>query len=293
VTTAGQLIDRVNSELLAGTVEERNKLAASTDSSQTDIEMTYSLGSLRENTVFQIGTELMYVWEVNTTSKTATVDRGYGGTTAAAHTIGDIVTVSPRFPRHQILNGLNADLADLSSPMNGLFQMKTVDVSYNGSDRMVNMTGVTEIIDLYDVRYRYLNDDYPIVRNVRLLRDMPISDFASGFVLAFDAPVRAGSVRVLYKAPYTAFATEADTVADAGGTASLDDLLILGAQIRVMAGREVKRNFTESQGDTRRAEEVPAGAVGGSILNLQRLRRDRIQAEAARLNRQYPIRIRK
>lgn len=293
MTTAGQLIDRVNSELLAGTVEERNKLAASTDSSQTDIEMTYSLGSLRENTVFQIGTELMYVWEVNTTSKTATVDRGYGGTTAAAHTIGDIVTVSPRFPRHQILNGLNADLADLSSPMNGLFQMKTVDVSYNGSDRMVNLTGVTEIIDLYDVRYRYLNDDYPIVRNVRLLRDMPVSDFASGFVLAFDAPVRAGSVRVLYKAPYTAFATEADTVADAGGTASLDDLLILGAQIRVMAGREVKRNFTESQGDTRRAEEVPAGAVGGSILNLQRLRRDRIQAEAARLNRQYPIRIRK
>jgi len=293
VTTAGQLIDRVNSELLAGTVEERNKLAASTDSSQTDIEMTYSLGSLRENTVFQIGTELMYVWEVNTTSKTATVDRGYGGTTAAAHTIGDIATVSPRFPRHQILNGLNADLADLSSPMNGLFQMKTVDVSYNGSDRMVNLTGVTEIIDLYDVRYRYLNDDYPIVRNVRLLRDMPVSDFASGFVLAFDAPVRAGSVRVLYKAPYTAFATEADTVADAGGTSSLDDLLILGAQIRVMAGREVKRNFTESQGDTRRAEEVPAGAVGGSILNLQRLRRDRIQAEAARLNRQYPIRIRK
>jgi len=293
VTTAGQLIDRVNSELLAGTVEERNKLAASTDSSQTDIEMTYSLGSLRENTVFQIGTELMYVWEVNTTSKTATVDRGYGGTTAAAHTIGDIVTVSPRFPRHQILNGLNADLTDLSSPMNGLFQMKTVDVSYNGSDRMVNLTGVTEIIDLYDVRYRYLNDDYPIVRNVRLLRDMPVSDFASGFVLAFDAPVRAGSVRVLYKAPYTAFATEADTVADAGGTSSLDDLLILGAQIRVMAGREVKRNFTESQGDTRRAEEVPAGAVGGSILNLQRLRRDRIQAEAARLNRQYPIRIRK
>ena len=293
MTTAGQLIDRVNSELLAGTVEERNKLAASTDSSQTDIEMTYSLGSLRENTVFQIGTELMYVWEVNTTSKTATVDRGYGGTTAAAHTIGDIVTVSPRFPRHQILNGLNADLADLSSPMNGLFQMKTVDVSYNGSDRMVNLTGVTEIIDLYDVRYRYLNDDYPIVRNVRLLRDMPVSDFASGFVLAFDAPVRAGSVRVLYKAAYDLFTAESDTVAAAGGSSTLDDLLSLGAQIRVMAGREVKRNFSESQGDTRRAEEVPAGAVGGSILNLQRLRRDRIQAEAARLNRQYPIRIRK
>ena len=66
----------------------------------------------------------------------------------------------------------------------------------------------------------------------------------------------------------------------------------VGAQIRLMAGREVKRNFTESQGDTRRAEEVPAGAVGNSITNLLRLRRDRIQAEAARLARQYPLRIR-
>lgn len=293
MTTAGQLIDRVNSELLAGTVEERNKLASSVNASDTSFTFTYEPGPIRENTVFQVGTELLYVWEVNVTSKTATVERGYAGSTAGSHSANAIVTYNPRFPRHMVLNQLNAELGDLSSPMNGLFQIKTLDVSYNGSDRMVNLTGVTDMIDLYDVRYRYLNDDYPIVRNVRLLRDMPLTDFASGFVLAFDSPVRAGSVRVLYKAAYDLFTAESDTVADAGGTSTLDDLLSLGAQIRVMAGREVKRNFTESQGDTRRAEEVPAGAVGGSILNLQRLRRDRIQAEAARLNRQYPIRIRK
>jgi hypothetical protein len=89
------------------------------------------------------------------------------------------------------------------------------------------------------------------------------------------------------------FSTEADTLASVGGTDTLDDLLVLGAQIRMIAPRELKRNFTESQGDTRRAEEVPAGAVINSMGGLMRLRRDRIQAEAARLNRQYPIRIRK
>jgi len=62
----------------------------------------------------------------------------------------------------------------------------------------------------------------------------------------------------------------------------------LGAQIRLMSPREIKRNFTESQGDTRRADEVPAGSVAGSVSNLLRLRRDRIQAEAARLARAYP-----
>ena len=292
MTTAAQLVDRTVQNLLAGTVEERNKLASSVNSSVDSLTMSYALGSLREQTVFEIESELFYVWESNTTAKTATVERGFGGSTAASHSSGAVVTVNPRFPRHQVLQALNSELADLSSPMNGLYQMKTVDLSYNGSDRMVNLTSVTAMIDLYDVRYRYLSDDYPIVRNVRLLRDMPTTDFASGFVLAFDQEVRSGTVRVLYKAPYTQFSSESATTATAGVTTEVEDLLVLGAQIRLMAGREVKRNFTESQGDTRRAEEVPAGAVGNSITNLLRLRRDRIQAEAARLARQYPLRIR-
>ena len=293
MTTAGQLIDRVSGELLAGTVEERNKLASGIDASATSITLTYSLQGVREGGVFEIGQELFYVWTTNSTSKTAVVERGFGGTTASTHDAGAIVTVNPRFPRHRVLNQLNADLADLSSPMNGLFQMKTLDVNYNGSDRMVNLTDTTDIIDLYDVRLRYLSDDYPVIRSVRLLRDMPTSDFASGNVLVFDSPVRAGSVRVIYKAPYGQFSAESDTVASVGGTDTLDDLLAIGAQMRLVAPREVKRNFTESQGDTRRAEEVPSGAVANSMIQLQRLRRDRIQAEAARLNRQHPIRIRK
>ena len=293
MTTAGQLIDSVAGELLAGTVEERNKLASGIDASATSITLTYSLQGVREGGVFEVGQELFYVWTTNSTSKTAVVERGFGGTTASTHDAGAIVTVNPRFPRHRVLNQLNADLADLSSPMNGLFQMKTLDVNYHGSDRMVDLTGVTNIIDLYDVRLRYLNDDYPVVRSVRLLRDMPTSDFSSGYALVFDSPVRAGSVRVIYKAAYDQFTAETDTVASVGGSDTLDDLLAIGAQMRLVAPREIKRNFTESQGDTRRAEEVPSGAVANSMIQLQRLRRDRIQAGAARLNRQHPIRIRK
>jgi hypothetical protein len=293
VTTAGNLIDRVVQPLLAGTVEERNKIAASLNASDTTVTLMYDLGSLRTQTVFEIESELFYVWESNVTSKTLTVERGYGGTTAATHANGTALTASPKFPRKMVLDALNSELADLSSPMNGLFQMKTVDLSYNGSDRMVNLTGVTDVVDFYEARLRYLADDYPIIKNVRFLRDMPTSDFASGYVLAFDDDVRSGTIRVLYKAPYTAFSSESSTVVSAGGGSELEDLLVLGAQIRMLSGREVKRNFIESQGDTRRADEVPAGAMGNSMNGLMRLRRDRIQAEAARLARQYPLRIRK
>jgi len=293
MTTAGNVIDRSIQELLGGTVEERNKIVSSIDSDDTSLTLTYDLGSLHENTVFEINQELFYVWEANTSNKTLTVERGFGGSTPSSHTAGSIITVNPRFPRHRVLAALNSDLADLSSPMNGLFQVKFVDISYNGSDRMVNLTDVTSIIDLYDVRYRYLSDDYPIIRDVRLLRDMPTTDFASGFALAFDCYVRSGTVRVQYKAPYNPFATEATTLSSIGASSEIQDLLVLGVQIRMIAPREIKRNFTESQGDTRRSDEVPAGAVGNSLTNLLRLRRDRITAEAARLNRQYPTRIRK
>jgi hypothetical protein len=122
---------------------------------------------------------------------------------------------------------------------------------------------------------------------------MPTTDFASGFVLAIDSHVRSGSLRISYKDKYTEFASEASTLASTGAGTELADLLVLGAQIRLMASREIKRNFTEAQGDTRRADEVPAGAINASITNLLRMRRDRIQAEAARLARQYPLRIRK
>jgi len=293
VTTAGVLVTRVQQELLAGTVEERNKLASQLASNGTTVTFSNSLGSIRANSVFEIESELLYVWSVNTSAKTADVERGYGGTTAATYASGTAATVSPRFPRHQILRALNNELSDLSSPINGLFQMKTVDLAYNGSDRMVNLTGVTSMLDVYDVRYRYLNDDYPIVRDVRLLRNMPTADFASGFALAFDTGIRSGTVRVLYKAPYGQFTNEASTIASVGIPTEIEDLLVLGAQIRMIAGREIKRNFTESQGDTRRPDEVPSGAVVNSMIGLQRLRRDRILAESARLARLYPTRIRK
>lgn len=293
MTTAGQLIDRVTAELLAGTVEERNKLASSVTDADGSLAFTYPLSGLREGSMFEIDSEQFYVWTTNSSAKSAVVERGFSGSTPATHDAGAIATVNPRFPRARVLQQLNADLADLSSPVNGLFQVKTVDVAYNGSDRMIDITGATDVQNIIDVRYRYLADDYPILRDVRLLSDMPTADFPSGFALAFDSAVRGGTIRIVYRAPYSSFASESDTVTDVGGSEYLDDVLALGAQIRLVAGREVKGNFTESQGDTRRSEEVPSGAVSNSMLQLQRLRRDRVIAEAARLNRHYPLRIRK
>ena len=289
MTTAATVIDRTLRQLLSGTVEPRNKLSSTINSSATSVVATYALEGLRQGQTFEIDSELFYIWEADSGTKTLTVERGYAGTTAASHTAGALLKVQPRFPRAQLLEAINDELADLSSPVNGLFAVKTVDIDYNGSDTMIDFTGVTDVIDLLSVSVRYLTDDYPVARKVRLVRDVPTDDFPSGLALRFDQGVFPGRLRIVYKAPYTAASSEATNLETTSGVqSSLIDLLVLGCQIRMMAPREIKRNFTESQGDTRRAEEVGAGAVAGSITNLMRMRRDRIIAESARLKRAYP-----
>jgi hypothetical protein len=289
MTTAATVIDKTLRQLLSGTVEARNRLTITLNSSDTSVVVDYSVEGLRAGQVCEIDSELMYIWVSDSATRTLTVQRGFNGTTAAAHTSGAIVTINPRFPRAQVLEEINNEMTDLSSPSNGLFKIETLNITYNGSDKMVNLTGATSVIDILNVSVRYLTDDYPIARKVKIVRDLPTDDFASGFALRFDQAVMPGRLRVVYKAPYTTAATEAtDINTTCGIQDSVTDIVTIGAQIRLMAPREIKRNFVESQGDTRRAEEVVSGAITNSVSNLKALRKDRIIAEAARLARAYP-----
>ena len=293
MSTASALLDRVSRQLLSGTVEERNKLAATVDSDDTSFVMSYDLAGLRAGVVFEVDSELCYIWEATSGTKTITVERGYMGTTPASHTSGAIITINPRFPKAQMLEALNQDIDDLSSPLNGLFRIVTADVDYNGSDRQVDLTGATSVLDLIDVRLRYLDSDYPVIRMTRLQRDLPTTDFPSGFAIVFDESVMAGTLRVRYKAPFTRVSTVSDSIQSVANVpVTMEDILELGVMSRMLSTREVKRNFIESQGDTRRSDEVPAGAMRDSFSNILRLRRDRIIAEAAKLARQYPLTIR-
>lgn len=290
MSTVGSIITRTQRQLLSGLVEQRNKTNGSLTATGTTVTMLYDLTGIREGAVLEIDSELMYVWAVETGAKTVTVERGFNGTTATTHASGTVTIVNPRFPRHQILEAINDDLYDLAAPANGLYRTRNLDLSWNGSDILVNLPAVGDIIDVIQVRIRYTSTDYPVLRNVQLVRNLPTSDFGSGVALKMNEPDRAATLRVVYKSPFSRVTKESDDLQTvAGYPLSAEDILVMGAQIRLMAPREIKRNLTESQGDTRRADEVPSGAVSNSVMNLMRLRRDRIMAEATKLDSQYPL----
>jgi len=183
-------------------------------------------------------------------------------------------------------------LNDLSSIDNGMFQVVSVDLTYNPAVQGYDITGATSVIRVLEARYKVPgpSKNYPLIGEYVLQRNMPTTDFASGFV--FDTYQRAFPglpIHLRYAAPYGQLVNLTD---DVNGVAGLQvtamDIPPLGAAIRLIAPREIKRNFTEAGVEPRRAEEVPPGSVLKSMLGLQQLRANRIKAEAMNLWTNFP-----
>jgi hypothetical protein len=232
----------------------------------------------------------MYVFSV--TSGAATVLRGYKGSEATTHALGALVTINPKFPTYQILDALNHELRDLSSPQNGLFQIKTVEVTFNAAQDGYDLTGVTDdVLSIYQVTYSDPGSEAsePAITEYALRRDRNTSAFPSGYGLILHSDAWPGeTVRVLYKTGFSTLAAATTALSTTGLHSEAYDLPVLGAALRLMSSRPIRREFLDEQGSSRMAEEVPPGAVSASMRDLRALRLDRMNAEATRLDGQYP-----
>ena len=291
--TAQTWIDETKNLLLTDYVEEYDTLGTTLNDSETTVNFTHDTAGIVAGSIIEIGTELMYVFSMNVSTNNATVQRGFRGTTAASHSSGDLITVNPKFPAQLVLNAVNDELADLSSPQNGLYQMKTVEFTYNVAQDGYNLTDVTDdILSVYQVTYTDLGSENtePVLPAWTLRRDRNTSSFASGYALVLHDDASSGqAVRVQYKTGFTVLAATSTALSTVGLHASAYDLPSLGAALRLMSTRPVRREFIDEQGSSRRADEVPAGAISASMRDLRALRDNRINAEAARLDQKYPL----
>jgi len=293
---ASDLIESTRRHLFTGQPEKLNKLDGAINSSVTSFTLKYDTGGVQAGTILSIDLEEIYVFSVNATAKMVQdCSRGYNGTTAASHVDTSLVTAQPKFSQFRILQALNDDLNDLSSPSNGMFQIKTVQLTFSPVRFGYDMTSVTDIISIAEVRYRMPGPTrtWPRINSYTLARNMPSSgtfgDFPSGTALILYETAYPGyPIQVRYRAPYVDMTNLTDNVTTITGLQSTAlDIPPLGAAIRLVLGREIHRNFDEAQGEPRRAEEVPPQASAGSMRGLAALRQQRINAEAARLVRAY------
>lgn len=257
------------------------------------VSFQYPLKNIVAGSTFSCGLQTFYVWDVNTGSETAYVDVVQGAATLLP--TNATVRVSPKYTDWDIMQAVNDSLVALSSPSAGLFQMKSVELPYNATLVGYDLTGATDIDSLYAVLQASPGPFKDWTRKrpskVWIDRSADPTDFPSGMSInIYDPGFQGFAMRILYKAPFGSFAALADTAASIGVTVTLTDLVALGAAINLMSGKEIARNATDVAGDTRRAGEVPAGAVANSYNGLRAQYQTRLAQEAARLQRQWPSR---
>lgn len=292
MTTAATMIDECLSHLYSATREQINTLSGAYTAAGTSLTFTYDLAGIQPGATVAVDLELFHVVAVS--GLTATVIPQYGGSTGANHSSGSIVYVNPKFSRFRVFQMLNNELAAL--PTQGLFQPKTVDLTYQPQYQGYDLTSVTSVKKILEVRAQRNGSDkgwdtLP-VNAWQLQRSSDTAVFTSGFSLQLLRGESGRKVRVVYAAPFGALTAEATdpNAAGVGFPAAANDIPPLGAAIRLAYPREVSRNFFESQGEPRRAEEVGAGANLNAGQGIARLYERRVSEVARDLSRDWPLR---
>ena len=286
-------VDQTRDMLLSGYVEELDVLTGSMTDNVAQVPLQGLANGIAKGVVIEIDSEMMYVSLAGST--TPTVIRGYGGSIPAAHASGALVRVSPKFPTHRIVQAINDDLADLSTPDSGLFQMKTTSFTYNGGVDGYNLAGLTneEVSSIYNVTFSNVGviDSEPELVSWTLKRNRDTASFSSGMALILYSDAIPGrKITVMYKSPLTKVSSTNLTVAKSttGLLASAFDVVPLGVSVNLMATMPIRREFLDAQGTSRIADQVPPGAIAASSRDLYARRENRIKSEAARLVAMYP-----
>lgn len=328
--TFNDLIEKVYRRLLSGQRDMTAILGSVIDDTTDTLPLKGVQNNMvTPGGYLSIDLEVMYVLTWDGTN--ATVIRGYQGSKAASHALNSTVYVNPKFTKFDIGVAINDDLRDLSSPTNGLFRVDSTSIPYNPVFQGYDLGDLpNNFIDVLSVNFRIAppTHNFPAIRNWRIQRQMfgssgtADSIFPSGQgIQLYEQGWPGLPMYLMYSAPFIPLVNLTDDVtltpvnnidaADAPynykGVVPLKDgvpvqlanlpstaidLPALGAQIKLMESREIKRNFIEAQPDSRKATDVPAGATNASIRALQMERQSRIDAESDRLARQYNVRLR-
>ncbi len=292
MTTALALVTETRRLLEQNQRAEQNTLTGSYTAGGTSLTFSEAMRSILDGAELEIDSELFRVTGV--ASATATVKGAQRGTTAANHSSGANVLVNPRFPTISILSDMNHTLSEMEA--NGLYKVTAENITFNSEVSGYALTA-TDVREVLEVRYKDTGPDkrFPVIPSWSLLRNMDVSDFASGTAIVLDRGGFPGQpLRVRYATPFTRITSTADVLESTVGlSTSMLDLLPLGAAIRQMQTRDTRRSFLESQPDTRRSNEVPPGASQSAIREMRRTFDKRLGEERMRLIADYPYRNRR
>lgn len=293
MTTPSDLCNQIDRELLVNYSRPiYDSVALNYNSSITTVQLT-SLSNLAAGAILDVNFELMYVLSWNSGTKTATVIRGFLGSTAAAGVVGNTVRVNPRYSTVAMFDGI---VDELRSWDERVFTTAAEALSYGESATTVLASPARTPYRLLSARARPISS-YDLYKWVpaELRIGEATAQFATGFSVSIAQPFGvATTVDVLYALPIdiSAVATSTNLEGLGIGTGMLE-IIKWGALARLTAGKEAQRLDPAAFARPDVEQAVPATAHLQAAAQYQRLRDLAYDREYRRLLALYPVRANK
>lgn len=284
-TTIGNLVDRTFREYLEPMedIVSYTVLSSGVDSSETSIGFNGDLLSVEEEdaldagTIIEIGQELMICTELNAVTNSITVTRGVRGTTAAAHSAGDIIKITPPFPRINVFNAVKDQIENLYPT---LYAIETQTIA--SASGYVALTGDDDnriVAPLAAVsQYQTLDSGSETTvqfRGVAMeLIDVPTTVTASGKVVQFSGISNGVNVHCTFKKKFGEVTNEASTLSDIGLETEYEAIIMAGVAAQMIAGKDIPTYTADYISDQMAAQNYPINSssnIRNSLLQYQQV----------------------
>ena len=300
MTTLQNMIDEVLINLAGYTLQQDKATYLTHDVNTTTSTIAaptiLSLGSteLGKGTI-EIDEELMWIESFDRIANTATVSpfgRGYLGTTAAAHTAGTKVTISPTFPRYVVKRAINDTIRALGA---NIFAVKQTSFTYNAAITTYELDNLN-IRNILTMHWESIGPSKEWIRVKRFDFDSLPSINTWGAtaqtVTIGDIITPGRTVKVVYATEPAALSTNSDVFTTVTGLPeSVRDVVILGAAYRLLTYLDPARaSMVSPQADETDAKR-PYGSSGNATRQLYSLYAQRLAEETKAQQQQYPARV--
>lgn len=221
---------------------------------------------------------------------TLTVTNAWQGTTAAAHSSGDMVRINPRIARQDVYDAMESVIL----AWDDLFAVNSYTASANFADTTTRSAEVvsapSDFKRVVKTLFKAEDDVWVPAPKDWFVRAIPTSEVTSGLVLQWEQPYRqrnygTSSVTV-FLAEYFDTSTwtgATDLLSTVGLSRSMLDVLFYGAMFTILMPEETQRSNIDYQAQPREAAEVPPGYLAQTALSFKALHDQRKQVEAAKL----------
>lgn len=245
------------------------------------------------------GTPQLWVVQKDNGAGSLSVIGGYQGSTDTNVTASTTdpqatVWVKPKFSRWDISVAINDELLALAAPDNGLGQVLNAQITYVPAFMGYALPS-TFIPSTSKVLEVMRTEPLPTKRNPLIRRGDYRVDRSSYWgtniagIILYKPGWAGRPVFVQYLAPFSTLTNMTDNVLTVAGVPlEAQDIVDMGAALRLAPDREIQRNTMSTQPDPRKSTEVPAGAIGRSADTLANRYASRISQERNRILRAYP-----